>query len=224
MPAQKLDAELAGQISGLRDGKIRYAAPGEILGVVQNIIDGMNDGTPSVNTVLRGELEDLADFIQATKSEIMMLAPEDIQDEHLPLATVELDAIVRATEDATHNIMEAAERLETLADGADGEISGIVISATTQIYEACGFQDITGQRIGKVINALQEVESKVEAIISAFGDGDEAARSERRRQRILERERKFQQALETGGQLDGPQLPDAASSQDDIDALFANLD
>ncbi len=93
MPAQKLDAKLAGQISGLRDGKIRYAAPGEILEVVQNIIDGMNDGAPAVNTVLRGEIEDLADFIQATKAEIMMLAPEDIQDEHLPLATVELDAL-----------------------------------------------------------------------------------------------------------------------------------
>jgi len=224
MPAQKLDAELAGQISGLRDGKIRYAAPGEILEVVQNIIDGMNDGAPSVNAVLRGELEDLADFIQATKAEIMMLAPEDIQDEHLPLATVELDAIVRATEDATHSIMEATERLETLADGADGETPELVINATTQIYEACGFQDITGQRIGKVIGALKEIESKVGAIISALGDGDQAAREERRRQRILERERKTQRALETGECLEGPPLPDAASSQDDIDALSSTLD
>ncbi len=224
MPAQKLDAKLAGQISGLRDGKIRYAAPGEILDVVQNIIDGMNDGAPSVNTVLRGEIEDLADFIQATKAEIMMLAPEDIQDEHLPLATVELDAIVRATEDATHSIMEATERLENLADGAEEETSEIVINATTQIYEACGFQDITGQRIGKVIGALKEVESKVEAIVSAFGDDDQTAREERRRQRILERERKLQQALDTGECLEGPELPDAASSQDDIDALFSSLD
>lgn len=224
MPAKKLDAELAGQISGLRDGKIRYAEPGEILTVVQNIIDGMNNGAPSVNAVLRGELEDLADFIQATKAEIMMLAPEDIQDEHLPLATVELDAIVRATEDATHNIMEAAERLETLADGAEGETSEMVINATTQIYEACGFQDITGQRIAKVIGALKEVESKVAAIISAFGSDDQAAREERHRQRILERERKRQHALETGERLEGPPLPDVASSQDDIDALFASLD
>ena len=224
MPAQKLDAELAGQISGLRDGKIRYAEPGEILEVVQNIIDGMNDGAPSGNSVLRGEFEELADFIQATKAEIMMLAPEDIQDEHLPLAAGELDAIVRATEDATQNIMEATERLETLADGANGDTSEMVINATTQIYEACGFQDITGQRIGKVIGALKEVESKVEAIISAFGNDDQAARNERRRQRILEREQKTQQALETGECLEGPQLPDAASSQDNIDALFASLD
>ena len=224
MPAQTLDAELAGQISGLRDGKIRYAEPGEILTVVQNIIDGMNDGAPSGTAVLRGEFEDLADFIQTTKAEILMLAPEDIQDEHLPLATGELDAIVRATEDATHNIMEATERLETLADGADGETSEMVINATTQIYEACGFQDITGQRIAKVIGALKEVESKVAAIISAFGNDDHAAREERRRQRILEREQKTQQALETGERLDGPQLPDAASNQDDIDALFASLD
>ncbi len=40
----------------------------------------------------------------------------------------------------------------------------------TQVYEACNFQDITGQRITKVVNTLKHIEEKVEALVSAFGD------------------------------------------------------
>ena len=41
--------------------------------------------------------------------------------------------------------------------------------AVTQIYEACSFQDITGQRITKVVTTLKAIEGKVAHIISTFG-------------------------------------------------------
>lgn len=223
----KLDPELLGQIDELRDGKIRQVAPDEIVRVVQSIIDGMNSDIPSLELAVRTDLEALADYIRITKSDIMSIDPEGISDEHLPVATVELDAIVRATEEATNTIMESAEEIEQIAAGLDNDKSETLVNATTRIFEACGFQDITGQRIGKVVGALQEIEGKIEGLIEIFGDNDPAAREDRRRKRAVERENAEEippGELDDRNLLQGPQLPEEAISQDDIDALFTSMD
>ena len=223
MSAPNIDPALASEISALQSGKIRHAGATEILDVVQTIIDSMNRDVPSIDVAVRDDLEDLASYIRETKSEIMSLNPEEISEEHLPTASVELDAIVSATEKATHSIMEAAEIVEQVSGEIDSELAEKLTTATTQIYEACSFQDITGQRVSKVIKALQEIEGKIDDLIGAFGDDDGAAREERRRVREAQREEKRQEAIAEGELLEGPQLPENAISQDDIDALFESL-
>jgi len=223
MSAQNIDPALASEISALRSGKIRHAGATEILEIVQTIIDGMNRDVPSIDVAVRDDLEDLASYIRETKTEIMSLNPEEISEEHLPTASVELDAIVDATEKATHSIMEAAELVEQVSAEVSEEMAEKLMTATTQIYEACSFQDITGQRVSKVIRALQEIEGKIDDLIGAFGDDDDAAREKRRRVREAQREEKRQEAIAEGELLEGPQLPGNAVSQDDIDALFESL-
>ena len=232
-----LDLTLESEIAQIKTGKIRQADAQEILQVVQTIIESMNRDIPSIDLAVRDDLEDLVSYIRETKSEIMKLSPEEISDEHLPSANVELDAIVSATEKATNSIMGAAEQIERVADGIAGEAAESIVHATTQIYEACGFQDITGQRIGKVIAAMQEIEKKIDDLVGVFGDDDEQAREARRRARERLREERRQDAISggelleerrqdaiSGGELlEGPQLPEAAASQDDIDSLFDNL-
>lgn len=169
------------------------------------------------------EIESLSAFIEETKSQIAEIRPEEISDEHIPAATDELDAVVSATESATNSIMEAAELIEAVAEAVGGEHADKLSDAVTRIYEACSFQDITGQRIGKVIGALHEIENKIGDLIGVFGDDDATARAERRRARGIRREAKRQEALAEGDLVEGPQLPDAAVSQDDIDALFQSL-
>jgi chemotaxis protein CheZ len=223
----KLDPELLTQIDDLRDGEIRQVAPDEIVRVVQKIIDGMNSDIPSLELAVRTDLEALADYIQVTKSDIMSIDPEGIPDEHLPVATVELDAIVRATEEATNTIMESAEEIERIAASLDNDKNEALINATTRIFEACGFQDITGQRISKVVSALQEIEGKIESLLEIFGDNDPAAREDRRRKRADQREKGKEDSLEEVDDRDllqGPQLPENAIGQDDIDALFTSMD
>lgn len=223
----KLDPELLGQIDDLRDGKIRQVAPDEIVRVVQKIIDGMNADVPALELAVRTDLEALADYIQVAKSEIMSIDPEGIPDEHLPAATVELDAIVLATEEATHSIMECAEEIEQIAASLDNGKSDALVDATTRIFEACGFQDITGQRISKVVGALQEIENKIESLLEIFGDNDPQAREDRRRKRADQRAAAKNQALGEMNEKDflqGPQLPKDAIGQDDIDALFSSMD
>ncbi len=83
--------------------------------------------------------------------------------------------------------------------------------AVTRIYEACSFQDITGQRITKVVSALQAIERKVAHMISVFSPDNAVGRRPR--------ETSAPESL-----TNGPQLPDAAMGQSAIDALMASFD
>jgi len=223
MTAPKVDSELLSEVTELKSGNVRHADASEILEVVQTIIDSMNRDIPTIDVAVKGDLEELANYIRDTKAEIMNLSPEEISEDTLPSASVELDAIVSATEKATNSIMEATEIIEKVGDEIGGETAEKLMEATTQIFEACGFQDITGQRITKVVNAMQEIEAKIDDLISAFSNDDDEAREERRRAREQHRAEKRQEAIAEGELLEGPQLPDTAVSQDDIDALFDSL-
>ncbi|NKB20105.1 MAG: chemotaxis protein CheZ [Alphaproteobacteria bacterium] len=223
MSSNNAEKDLDTEITGIQTGDIQRAGAKEILGVVNSIIEGMNRDIPSIDVSVREDLESLASFIQSTKREILDLRPDEISDEHLPAASVELDAIVHATEQATNSIMEAAEQIEEVGDAVGGEMAEKIVAATTQIYEACSFQDITGQRISKVVGALREIEEKIDDLLGAFGETDPSSREARREEREKERAEKRQDAVADGELLEGPQLPENAISQDDIDSLFENL-
>lgn len=74
---------------------------------------------------------------------------------------LELEAVVQATEAAANQIMEAAEAIgDWLRDGARDVASiEVIASKLNSIFEACTFQDVTGQRIRRAIRHLQQVET-----------------------------------------------------------------
>jgi chemotaxis protein CheZ len=74
---------------------------------------------------------------------------------------VELEAVVQATESAANRIMEAAEAInDWLRDGRrDPEAFESIARRVGTIFEACTFQDVTGQRIRRAIQHLQQVET-----------------------------------------------------------------
>ena len=110
--------------------------------------------------------------------EIAALKVDDIRDRDIPFATDELDAIVEHTAGATNAILESCELLDEVAAAVSGEAAARLQDAVTKIYEACSFQDITGQRITKVVTTLKAIEEKVAQIIMTFGVKNEA-RAER---------------------------------------------
>jgi chemotaxis regulatin CheY-phosphate phosphatase CheZ len=79
---------------------------------------------------------------------------------------LELEGVVQATEAAANQIMEAAEAIgDWLRDGSrDVDSLEVVASKLNSIFEACTFQDITGQRIRRAIQHLQHVESMLTEI------------------------------------------------------------
>ena len=128
--------------------------------------------------VLRRELIEMAASIRRAKTEISAMKPADESGpgstRRINLATEELDAIVHATERATSDILNGAERIMELAqkvkkaEGLAEEADQLDIEATN-ILMACGFQDITGQRISKVVSTLRYLEERVDAMIRIWG-------------------------------------------------------
>ena len=153
------------------------------------------------------EVEELAQSITSAKSDIAALRIDDINNHDIPLATDELDAIISHTAHATNSILESCETLDNVAATLGGDSAARLHAATTQIYEACGFQDITGQRITKVVATLKMIEAKVARIIGKFGP------SEAVRQAV-------DPIASDAGLLNGPQLAARAMDQSDIDKLL----
>jgi len=163
---------------------------------------------PAKRRGLFSELESLAMFIESAKRDIAALHPEEIRKKHLPTAADELDAIVASTAEATGSILDSAEKLSAIGETVTGPAVEQITEQVTRIFEACTFQDITGQRITKVVKTLKEIDAKVGELVRAFGGSGRAGRS---RVRV----RRGDAAL-----LNGPQLPQNATSQAEIDALF----
>jgi hypothetical protein len=122
---------------------------------------------------MRADLIDMADAIARTKTEIAAIRPEGGDPSQIVRATDELDAIVAVTEKATSDILNSAEQIQEIAwtlreRGTDPNACDRIDALTTQTYTACSFQDITGQRTRKVIDALHFLERRLEAMIAIW--------------------------------------------------------
>jgi chemotaxis regulatin CheY-phosphate phosphatase CheZ len=130
---------------------------------------------------IRFDLVEMAKAIARTKAEIAAIKPDSEQQGKFGEATVELDSIVNATEAATSDILAAAEQIQETAwtlreQGVEAEACTALDARATAIYTACSFQDLTGQRIRKVIQVLRYLEGRINAMIDIWGlDSDMAA-------------------------------------------------
>jgi chemotaxis protein CheZ len=181
--------------------------------VVRAVFKTMHGDLSSKETSLLAEVEELGRTIEQAKAEISALQVGDITNSHIPSATDELDAIVAHTAAATNSILEVCETLDKVAATLTGAASQQLGDATTQIYEACGFQDITGQRISKVVLALKAIDEKVAHILKTFRV--EAAPSAPVEAKAITSDDDL---------LNGPQLPIAAMDQSEIDRLLASFE
>ncbi|WPB82933.1 protein phosphatase CheZ [Sediminicoccus rosea] len=183
---------------------------------VREVLGSLSGDMTSTEAALLGELEALGREVQRAKSEIAALRVDDINARHIPSATDELDAVVEHTANATNEILDVCEGLEamqTRLPAAEAEALG---TAVTRIYEACGFQDITGQRISKVVTALKAIEARVATVTARFGSTEALP--------PLEEEAPATPVTEGRALANGPQMPGAGTSQEEIDKLLASFD
>ena len=186
-----------------------------VAAVVEAVVASLSGDLSVADLKLYHELEELSRYIQAAKHEIAALRPRDISDQ-IPAATDELDAVVEHTAEATGTILNVVEGLEKLAPSLPVEARNIINVAVNRVYEACNFQDITGQRITKVVKTLKFIEEKIDALLAAFGVGlGDAPEPPPAPVPDEDPDAKL---------MHGPQLPKEANKQADIDALLAEFD
>ena len=167
---------------------------------------------------LRQELGGLLRYIQRVRQEIAAIHRPADEDYQFASMGEQLDAIVKATERATNTIMEATENtqdavaeLRQMLTGADQiALLDRIVDDGNNVFEACSFQDITGQRVHKVVKSVTYVEERVTALVDIWGE-DELAAIEV----PADREKSADEQLVSGPQMEGEGL-----SQDDIDKLF----
>jgi chemotaxis protein CheZ len=214
MPAKGVDRDLSLRLDAIRREHGDTVRIDQIAEVVRAMFDTVSGDISSDDLRLYREIQSLADYIHAAKAEIAALRPGEIKNEFIASATDELDAIVGATEAATNEIMDSAEHLESLSPMMDPQVAERLTEITTRIFEACTFQDITGQRITKVVKMLKEIEGRVENLVRAFGSDMDAPAG------------KPESSAAPSDQdlLNGPQLPSNAADQAEIDRLLASFD
>jgi chemotaxis protein CheZ len=215
--AATIDRDLTQHLEALRQQRGDTVKVEDVGEVVRSLLASLSGDMSAADLRLYQEVESLAEYIHHAKAEIAQLRPQDIQSRYIASATDELDAIVGATEAATNTILDSAEKLEELSAELEAAHSQRLTDVTTAIYEACNFQDITGQRITKVVRALKHIEERIEALVAAFGP---ELQEEAPATAVAEA---LQAAPATDEDLlNGPQLPDKAHDQAAIDALFSN--
>jgi chemotaxis protein CheZ len=121
------------------------------------------------------ELAAVAAYIGHIKLEIAALRANELYRDRIPMAHRELGGIVRTTATATNTIMTAAEEILGSDEASLECYRDRVESKLLEIFEACAFQDITGQRIEKVVNALVQVERRLGRFAHAVNARDAGA-------------------------------------------------
>ncbi|PWC54548.1 protein phosphatase CheZ [Azospirillum sp. TSO22-1] len=197
------------------------AAAEEIRGMLAEFRNSWNQQSAVAESakhvdVLRRELIEMAASIETARREVAALRPPDGASDKILTATNELDAIVISTERASFEILNAAEKLMELsnklrADGANAGLCNEIEAEVTNIFTACSFQDLTGQRTSKVVNALRYIEQRVNAMINIFGEEALAA---------IHVQHESTDKRPDSHLLNGPQMEGLGVSQADVDSMF----
>src|SRR5450755_2028116 len=170
---------------------------------------------------LKVELDLIYDAINRTKREIAVLHGKSFNGNEMAKVNGELGAVVGGTEEATQQILEAAEAIDNASsalakvNSPDQQklLSEEIQERVVSIFEACNFQDLTGQRISKVMATMKFIENHIVVMMDIWG-GVDAIKAHA--PAVID-EREGDDRLLNGPKLDG----DAGhASQNDIDALF----
>ncbi len=167
------------------------------------------------NIDLESELRKIADYITTLRREIAVLQANEMHMQKIPAAGQELAAVVSSTEGATNEIMAIAENVLS-ADASDPDAyKAFVDKEMMALFETCAFQDLTGQRISRVVKTLEHIEARVARFANYTGVEDlpghateQEAEAASRREKLL---------------LHGPSIADDGNTQPMIDRLLATI-
>jgi chemotaxis protein CheZ len=184
------------------------------LGALRALLSGPSVRQPSGSSALqRDEAERFASKLRLIRSTITgagheQQSPNGSRLPGTPATRIanELEAVMQGSEQATQKILAAAEEIDQAANTLSASLrneSGQGLAQDIRdrviaIFEACNFQDLTSQRVVKVMASLGRIEQQIARTL------DDLAR-------------------ESAPPMHGPRLADDTGhvSQSDVDSMFA---
>jgi chemotaxis regulatin CheY-phosphate phosphatase CheZ len=162
---------------------------------------------------LRRELEGMAQAVGQTRREIASMKPSLHGENCVTDATAEIAMAINSTEQAATDIMNVAERLQSISTELRAKSDALSIcdeieSHAINLMLACSFQDLTGQRMTKASNTLRHIEQRVNGLIQIWG--------------VTGQDSSVKQEYHPDPFLNGPAKEGEGTSQDDIDRLIAD--
>lgn len=166
---------------------------------------------------LAENLDALFSYVQRVRKEIASLNQSGSGEDKFATLGEQLDGVVEATRDASESIMEAIEKNNEAVAKLKGSIKDSALLAmldeiennNNAVFEACAFQDITGQRVTRIVKSVGYVEQRVTALREIWG-AEELSKIDPVTEELTEDEKL----------LNGPQSKTNAISQEEIDKLF----
>jgi chemotaxis protein CheZ len=205
---QHLD-RIVGYLKEKRGGQVALT---DVVALAELTAESLQTFFSTLDTSIYRELREIATYINDMKAEIGALQANELRESHIPAAGQELGAIVKATEEATNSIMECAETVMA-ADARDpAAYKALVEAQMMRVFEACSFQDITGQRIAKVVETLQQIEQRVSRFVEAMRAKDLSGFIDVQERNRAERKNRFM--------LNGPAREGEGIAQSQVDRLF----
>lgn len=126
---------------------------------------------------LHRHILEMARAILRAEKEIRAMHARDSRGIQFAAASETLDTVVETTEKATSAILSAAERVQeqawTLRElGMSPAVCDELDRSATEIYTACGFQDLTAQRIAKAVETLKFLDARIRSLVESAGLSD----------------------------------------------------
>lgn len=215
----KLDAESINRaVKDIRDRRSNGTSIEDVVVLAELSAESLQNFYRTLDNTIYKEMKSASDHLVKVKRDVAKLKTADGGASRLSRAIGELQEVVSTTENATDNIMEQAE--EILGLSMDPENPGLyqmeVTNHVTSIFEACSFQDLTGQRVQRVVAALEKVEERLNQInevlnLKRLNNADysimssESSKEKRQRENLLH----------------GPQDAGEGIGQSFVDAIFA---
>lgn len=121
--------------------------------------------------LLHRDLEDMRQSIATMRCEIAAIRPRDGLNLRAGNVAQDPESIAVATERATLDILAAVERLQAIGEqlrkrGADSDLCDEIETHARGIFMASSFQDMTGQRMTRLVTALRYLEQRLDALLS----------------------------------------------------------
>ncbi|MDO9713392.1 protein phosphatase CheZ, partial [Paracraurococcus lichenis] len=158
------------------------------------------------------EINAMKGVLDVARREMVGLTPH-LFDENSGGPNTALDTVVVETERATLEIMQQTEKLQITCDRLVAGVPesaadlAVISDAALAIVLACSFQDITGQRLRRVIRTLQDFDLRIATLMRLLDVRPDERPSAQPEQASL---------------LNGPSLPGGSGlEQQAVDDLFA---
>jgi chemotaxis protein CheZ len=198
----ELSKNLYSKLSDLTDKTGNKVQLQNLDSLVSDLLSLFSAYAKNHNVDLYNEIKTIENKIHSAKTELTCRASK--KDTVLACANSELGAVIETTEEATNKIIDSAENIQKIvARVPDKQLSNEVTNNVMVIFEACNFQDLTGQRIKKVSTALDFIENSVGHILEKYSFEDIK-----------------QDSRADANLMAGPQATKNTPDQSDIDKLF----